>query len=76
MRTIETVITVLADGSIQVPRNLGLPPGAHRAVLVVEEHRAQAPSQQPLLTLKMLDWSGWPADATYRREEVYDDTGR
>lgn len=76
MKTIETVITVLADGSIQVPPYPGLPPGAHRAVLVVEELATKSPNFQAALDLKMLDWSAWPVDATYRREELYDDDGR
>jgi hypothetical protein len=76
MRTIETVITVLADGSIQVPPYPGLPPGAHRAVLVVEELEPKSPSLPVALELRMLDWSAWPVDATYRREELYDDDGR
>ena len=29
-----------------------------------------------LLNLKMLDWSGWPADSTYRREDLYSDFAR
>jgi hypothetical protein len=54
----------------------GLPPGAHRAVLVVEELATKLPSHQAALDLKMLDWSAWPDDATYRREELYNDDGR
>lgn len=41
MKTIQTTITVLPDGSIQIPVPLALPPGEHRAVLVV-----QAPSAE------------------------------
>jgi hypothetical protein len=37
MQTIETTIVVLPDGSIHIPPRPGLPPGEHRAVLVVEE---------------------------------------
>lgn len=76
MKTIETVLTVLPDGSIQLPHNLGLPPGAHRAVLVVEETATQPVGQRVPLGLKMLDWSGWSVDAKDRREELYDDSGR
>ncbi len=28
------------------------------------------------LGLKVWNWINWPADATYRREELYDDDGR
>jgi hypothetical protein len=40
MKTIETTITVLADGSIQIPPRPDLTPGEHRAVLVVDEAQA------------------------------------
>ncbi len=31
---------------------------------------------KPPLRLKVFDWPGWPANATFRREEIYDDDGR
>jgi hypothetical protein len=37
MKTIETMITVLADGQIQIPPRPDLAPGEHRAVLLVDE---------------------------------------
>ncbi len=37
MKTIETIITVLPDGSIQIPAYPELQPGQHRAVLVVDQ---------------------------------------
>lgn len=74
MKTIETVITVLPDGSIQIPRRPDLTPGNHRAVLVVDE---PVPSTAGTpLKLKMLNLAAWPPDSTYRREDLYDDTGR
>jgi hypothetical protein len=75
MRTIETVITVLPDGSIRIPPRPDLKPGDHRAVLVIEE-LATSQTSQPLLGLKMLDIPGWPVDSTFRREEMYDDHQR
>jgi hypothetical protein len=76
VKTIETVITVLVDGSIHVPPHPGLPPGDHRAVLVVDDRATKPTRSQEALDLKMLDWSAWPIDAAYRREELYDDDGR
>jgi hypothetical protein len=43
MKTIELTITVLPDGSIQIPPRSDLAPGEHRAVLVVEEARSATP---------------------------------
>lgn len=75
VKTIETVITVLPDGSVQIPPQPELPPGAHRAVLVVEESMERRAAPQPL-QLAMLDFSGWLVGSTYRREDLYDDDGR
>ena len=44
MKTIETTITVLPDGSIQIPPRPELAPGEHRAVLVIEDAQAAAPA--------------------------------
>jgi hypothetical protein len=33
------------------------------------------PDQTPL-GFKVWNWENWPPDATYRREEIYDDDGR
>ncbi|MCX7791322.1 MAG: hypothetical protein N2378_11835 [Chloroflexaceae bacterium] len=78
MRTIETIITVLPDGSIRIPPQPDLKPGDHRALLVIEEPATSQTSQtsQPLPGLKMLDIPGWPVDSTFRREDMYDDRQR
>ena len=77
MKTIELTITVLPDGSIQVPPRPELAPGKHRAVLVIEEAPTRAPvAEHEPLRLNMIDMRGWPADARFHREELYDDTGR
>jgi len=78
MKTIETTITVLPDGSIQIPPRPDLPSGEHRAVLVVDEARLVPPlaSEREPLRLKMIDMPGWPIDARFRREDLYDDDGR
>lgn len=57
MKTTETVITVLPDGSIQIPPQPGLSAGAHRVVLVVDEPVARPAAAQPL-QFTMLDFSG------------------
>jgi hypothetical protein len=46
MKTIETTITVLPDGSIQIPPRPDLPPGEHHAVLVVEETAVTPPDER------------------------------
>jgi hypothetical protein len=50
MQTIETTVVVLPDGSIHIPPHPGLPPGKHRAVLVVEETPQPASSERERAT--------------------------
>lgn len=76
MQTIETTITVLPDGSIRIPPRSDLPPGEHRAVLVIEAAPQPTRAPKPPLELKMLDWSAWPEGTTFSREEMYGDDGR
>ena len=80
MRTIETQVTVTPDGrlTVQVPAPADILPGEHRAVLVIDEHVAPASvrTPKPPLTLKAWKWEAWPTDATFRREDLYEDDGR
>ncbi len=49
MRTIETTLTVAADGSAALDEPVGLPAGRHRVVVLVEE-----------LVTEARDDLGWP----------------
>ena len=53
MRTIETNVTVTPAGQIILPAPLDIPPGQHRAVLVIEEE-SSAPVKRPRRSLKGL----------------------
>lgn len=76
MKTIETTVTVLPDGSIRFHGRADLPPGEHRAVLVIDSAEPRVQTARPPLELKMLDTGPWPEGFTARREELYDDDGR
>ena len=79
MRTIETAISVSPDGmaviQLQVPRDVSA--GVHRAVVIVEDEPAatQSAGAAPSDFLP-LTFEGWPADCTFRREDIYGDDGR
>ncbi len=78
MRTIETTANVAADGTLTARVPLDIPPGEHRAVLVIEE-RVHSPDEgagELLADLEPLEWAAWPADASFRREDLYGDDGR
>lgn len=78
MRAIEVTITVLPDGAAEIEGSADLPPGKHQALLIVDQPAVSRPERtpKPPLELTMLDWSGWPADSTFRREDLYGDDGR
>jgi ABC-type taurine transport system ATPase subunit len=80
MQTIETTVVVLPDGSIHIPPYPGLPPGKHRAVLVVEEtlqpptnerdHATAALRAAGLLSEPSLAMQQLAAESTLTREEA------
>lgn len=78
MRTIETTALVNDEGELIL--RLQLPstfvPGEHRVVLVIEEAPTPTIETPPPLQLEVFAWPGWPAEATFRREELYDVDGR
>lgn len=75
MKTIETIATVTDDGTLIVRVPPDVPPGEHAVVVVID---APATGDQPRepLRLKVGRLPGWPADARFRREEMYGDDGR
>jgi hypothetical protein len=81
MRTIETVATIDADGTLTAKLPPDIEPGQHRVVVVIDEARTE-PAERgrsesfPVLELHAFPWTNWPADATFRREDLYDDDGR
>ncbi len=78
MRAIEVTISVSPDGSVEIEGPADLPVGRHQALLVVDQSAIPCAEQasKPPLELTMLDWSAWPADSTFRREDLYGDDGR
>lgn len=78
MRTIETIALVNDEGELIL--RLQLPstfvPGEHRVVLVIEETPTLTDETPLPLELEAFAWPGWPAEATFRREELYDADGR
>ena len=78
MRTIEITITVTPDGDIIVPVKANLPAGTHRAVLVIDAEAVEVSNTSTDSTLDLHSFAlhNWPADATFRREDLYSDDGR
>jgi len=80
--TIQTNARVFKTGRalIEFAVQRDVPQGLHRAVVLLDEiplrqDRASA-SPNPFLSLKPLNLEGWPANCSFRREDIYGDDGR
>ena len=79
MRSIQTTMQVLPDGTVRFEASADLPPGDHQVVLTVLDHAEQARQDEALrefLAQPPLDLGAWPADLSLRREDMYGDWGR
>ena len=75
MQTIQTVATVLADGTLSVPPLRSVSPGRYEVVIVVNDAEPLS-AHRPPLELPVHDSGPWPEGLTVRREDIYDDWGR
>jgi hypothetical protein len=80
MKAIETEMSVAADGraviELQLPSTVAA--GKHRAVVVLDERRAdddRASARLPV-ELPVHDFGPWPAGLSLQREHLYGDQGR
>jgi hypothetical protein len=78
MITVEAVTEVAPDQTVKLELPKTVAPGPHRLVLVIEEAPLDAAPRKAAAPLRLtkLHLSGWPADSTFRREDIYGDTGR
>lgn len=76
MTTIETTIEVDEQGKATVRMPADMKPGAYRAVLVIEgQEVARAHPSMADFPRHDIPWP-FPEGFTFRREEMYDDSGR
>jgi len=78
MKAIETDITVSTDGraSLEFALPADVPPGIHRAFVVIEEQLTERKLSRNRLNFSTYPVGPVPADSTYRREDIYGDDGR
>ena len=78
LRTIEATAVVTAEGTLTVRVPPDIPPGEHQVVITIGDAPAPAPTGDPEapLVLHTFNLDAWPADARFRREDIYDDDGR
>ncbi|MBA3946869.1 MAG: hypothetical protein H0X37_20185 [Herpetosiphonaceae bacterium] len=70
MKTIETTITVLSDGTIQLPSHSDLIIGEHRAVLVIEEQAIPTPVTERDRATAALRAAGLLAEPTLEMQQL------
>jgi hypothetical protein len=79
MKTIETNITVSADGRAFMELPLAVPAGTHRAVVVLDETKIEANPVSPQTgspDLPLHDLGPWPTNLSLHREDIYGDSSR
>lgn len=78
MKSMQTIATVSVDGKLIVQLPPSIPPGEHRVLLVIDDGAGPSKARipKPPLALNVLRWEAWPADSTFRREDIYGDEGR
>ncbi len=81
MKAIETDIIVSRDGRARIDLNLSadVPPGRHRAVVVLDERPVSVTPQREgssLADFPVHDFGPWPESLSLRRADLYGDDER
>jgi len=78
MITIEAITEVAQDQTLRIELPKSVAPGPHRVVVVIEETALGLVTPRPAgpLHLTKLRLDAWPNDSTFRREDIYGDSGR
>lgn len=81
MRAVEVTISVSVDGSAVILAQKLLKPGHHKVLIIAEEGAVaetdrHAGKNRMLSGLTPISLPQWPANSTFRREEIYNDDGR
>jgi hypothetical protein len=80
MKTIETDVIVTQDGRVRIDLKLSkdVPPGRHRAVVVLDERPASSVSQLKgsLADFPVHDLGPWPENMSLRRADLYGEDER
>ena len=78
MITVEAISEVAQDQTLKIEMPKSVTPGPHRVVVVIEESPLGSVQRKPAGPLRLikLHLPAWPADSTFRREDIYGDTGR
>jgi len=80
MKTIETDVLVTQDGRIRIDLKLPreIPPGRHRAVVVLDERPVSMPAkiEGSLADFPVHDPGPWPETLSLRRADLYGENER
>jgi hypothetical protein len=77
MTTVHVTIRV-TDGKIEIetPTHVALADGRHAAVIAIDDALIVPPARSLFDVLVPIRVSGWSADSTFSREDLYNDDGR
>ncbi len=74
MKTIETEVTITAEGQLVAHiATAEVPPGHYRAVVVLE---AQSIAEDEIEDFPVIDVGPWPENLSLRREDLYGEDER
>jgi hypothetical protein len=78
MKTIETDVIVTRDGRARVDLEVSpdVPPGRHRAVVVLDERPTASIPRRSLADFPVHDFGPWPENLSLRRADLYGDDER
>jgi len=78
MITVGAISGVASDQMLKIEMPKSVTPGQHRVVVVIDENHLAAAQRKTAgpLRLTKLHLQTWPEDSTFRREDIYGDTGR
>ena len=78
MITVESISEVAEDQRLTIQLPKSVTPGPHRVVVVIEETPLALAPRKPASPLRLtkLRLGDWPKDCTFRREDIYGDSGR
>jgi hypothetical protein len=75
MRTIETTVTITAEGTFTVQAPPDILPGPHHVVVLIDD-QPSLPEAPPRPAIPVIHVGAWPANLSLHREDMYGDEGR
>lgn len=78
MKAIETSAIVTEDKKVTISVPEEISAGKHKVILIIDENLigGEGREKDKELNFKIFKWNNWPADCSFKREDIYNDDGR